>query len=379
MVKMQLVFLSLFVLAASAARSGSGLGLSLAKLGDEINDQAHCGPKGCALYLNRDLPEGLVNDEEAIARVNSLATTWIAEKSDRFANHTYTHVSKLCGTVLKGEKGFFSLPEKETSEIKNVELPDNFDAREQWTQCATIGTIRDQSSCGSCWAFGSTEAFEDRACISGQPSIERSVEDTTGCCGILNCAFSMGCNGGQPSGAWHWFKNTGVVTGGDYEDISKGTTCKPYTLAPCAHHVAPGKYPACPSSEYPTPKCSSSCSEGSYTTGYSGDKLKAKSAYSVSGVQNIMNDIYTNGPVTGAFSVYSDFPTYKSGVYTKTAGSSMLGGHAIKIFGWGVENGVDYWLVANSWNEQWGDGGTFKIKRGVDECGIESQISAGLV
>uniref|UniRef100_A0A8W8NDP1 Peptidase C1A papain C-terminal domain-containing protein n=3 Tax=Ostreidae TaxID=6563 RepID=A0A8W8NDP1_MAGGI len=52
-------------------------------------------------------------------------------------------------------------------------------------------------------------------------------------------------------------------------------------------------------------------------------------------------------------------------------------GHAIKILGWGTENGDDYWLVANSWNPDWGDQGFFKILRGQDECGIESQISAG--
>jgi cathepsin B len=45
-----------------------------------------------------------------------------------------------------------------------------------------------------------------------------------------------------------------------------------------------------------------------------------------------------------------------------------LGGHAIKIMGWGTEAGVDYWLVANSWNEDWGDKGTFKIRRSVRFC-----------
>ena len=38
------------------------------------------------------------------------------------------------------------------------------------------------------------------------------------------------------------------------------------------------------------------------------------------------------------------------------------------------ENGEDYWLVNNSWNSDWGDKGTFKILRGVDECGIEDEV-----
>merc|ERR1712062_801708 len=53
-------------------------------------------------------------------------------------------------------------------------------------------------------------------------------------------------------------------------------------------------------------------------------------------------------------------------------------GHAIRILGWGEENGTPYWLVANSWNYDWGDNGTFKILRGSDHCGIESSVVAGL-
>jgi cathepsin B len=73
------------------------------------------------------------------------------------------------------------------------------------------------------------------------------------------------------------------------------------------------------------------------------DKHHGASAYSVpSDEAKIATEIMTNGPVEGAFSVYEDFLTYKSGVYTHTSGQ-MLGGHAIKILGWGVDGGVKYW------------------------------------
>ena len=55
--------------------------------------------------------------------------------------------------------------------------------------------------------------------------------------------------------------------------------------------------------------------------------------------------------------------TYKSGVYQHKTGQ-FLGGHAVKIIGWGVLSGTKYWLVANSWNPTWGDHGFFKILRG---------------
>ena len=83
---------------------------------------------------------------------------------------------------------------------------------------------------------------------------------------------------------------------------------------------------------------------------------------------------------TGAFplAVYADFVNYKSGVYHHVSGQ-LLGGHAIRILGWGNEDGTDYWLVANSWNEDWGDQGFFKIVKGKDECGIEDGAVAGLI
>ena len=93
----------------------------------------------------------------------------------------------------------------------------------------------------------------------------------------------------------------------------------------------------------------------------------------------MQQDIYTNGPITGMFFVHQSFTNYKSGVYhvTQPLKDPMLGGHAIKIMGWGEEGGLPYWLVANSWNEEWGDHGYFKIKRGSNECQIENPVING--
>jgi len=76
-----------------------------------------------------------------------------------------------------------------------------------------------------------------------------------------------------------------------------------------------------------------------------------------------------------AFDVYEDFYKYKSGIYEYTAGD-LVGGHAVRIVGYGTENGVDYWKVANSWDWYWGEAGYFRIRRGTNECGFESEITS---
>ena len=229
-----------------------------------------------------------------------------------------------------------------------------------------------------------------------------SVEDTTACCSGVSCGFSAGCNEGmlsyhflsiyaksqngiiniyifycrQPTAAWQWFESAGCPSGGDYDDIGKTDTCEPYSLKPCAHHVTNASYTPCPTKEYPTPKCKSECSNSGYSKSWTDDKHYAAKAYSLRTVNSMMQDLYEFGSITAAFTVYEDFLSYKSGVYVHKTGQA-LGGHAIKIIGYGVENGVEYWLCNNSWNDTWGDNGFYKIKKGVNECGIESDVSSG--
>ncbi|XP_067833348.1 cathepsin B-like [Heptranchias perlo] len=212
--------------------------------------------------------------------------------------------------------------------------------------------------------------MSDRICIhsKGQVNVEISAEDLLSCCG-LECG--NGCNGGYPSGAWEFWTEIGLVSGGLYQS---NIGCRPYSIPPCEHHVN-GSRPEC-SGEIGTPICSKRCEAG-YSPNYKKDKHYGLTSYSVgSDITEIMMEIYKNGPVEAALVVYTDFLHYKAGVYQHEAGE-LIGGHAIKILGWGEENGIPYWLVANSWNTDWGDNGFFKILRGSDECGIEREIVAG--
>ena len=172
--------------------------------------------------------------------------------------------------------------------------------------------------------------------------------------------------------AWEFWQNHGIVSGGPY---GSNEGCQPYPFPKCRHHTDVGPYPAC-GTRKPTPDCTKTCVPG-YNKTYEDDKNFGLDAYQVANdVAAIQTEIMTKGPVEAGFIGYSDYLSYKTGVYKHVQGE-YLGGHAVKILGWGVEEGVPYWLVANSWNEYWGDKGFFKILRGQDECGIEGSIVAG--
>ena len=97
--------------------------------------------------------------------INEMKTSWKAGVNERFNELTIGDVKKLLGTLETPEDK--KLPYKKISLIQS--LPENFDLREQWPQCESLQEIRDQSTCGSCWAFGAAEAMSDRICIASKP------------------------------------------------------------------------------------------------------------------------------------------------------------------------------------------------------------------
>ncbi|XGW24242.1 hypothetical protein V3C99_005992, partial [Haemonchus contortus] len=253
------------------------------------------------------------------------------------------------------------------------DIPESYDPRTIWKNCTSLFTIRDQANCGSCWAVSTAAAISDRICMAtkAKKQVYISATDLVACC----TACGYGCEGGWPIAAWKFFIYDGLVSGGDYRSKD---CCRPYPIHPCGHHGNDTYYGECWGMAR-TPRCRKTCQPG-FRKSYRMDKRHGKTAYKIPpSVKAIQRDILENGPVVAAFAVYDDFRHYKSGVYEHTAGE-LRGYHAVKMIGWGKDsNGTDYWLIANSWHNDWGEDGFFRIRRGNDECEIESDVTGGLI
>ncbi|CAJ0591073.1 unnamed protein product [Cylicocyclus nassatus] len=235
--------------------------------------------------------------------------------------------------------------------VMNEDLPESFDAREKWPDCVSIKTIRDQANCES--------KGRDQRIISDY--------DILACCGSW---CGDGCKGGYMLKAFEFVLLSGVVTGGSYKAKD---CCKPYPFHPCGHHEGQPYYGECLKDNADTPPCRKLC-QIRYKSEYPVDKIFGDSAEFVNASElAIQKEIFEKGPVQAGFIVYDDFQYYQKGVYVYTWGAEA-GGHAVKIIGWGVENGVKYWLISNSWNSDWGEKGLFKIRRGTNECQIEEMV-----
>ena len=216
----------------------------------------------------------------------------------------------------------------------NDELPTDFDWRQKNAKC--VHPVRDQGHCGSCWAHAASEVMSDRFCIASNGQIDVTFSPQQ----LVDCdPVDHGCMGGFLTTPFIYYAAVGATTDECYGDYVSGKTGK----------------------------ASQSC----FLTKWACKSYKA-SLFSIKWLMNpeaIKKDLYENGPVNTGFKVYEDFRNYKSGIYKHTTGE-MLGGHAVKIVGWGKEGDQEYWIVQNSWSPSWGEDGFFKIAFG--DCGIDS-------
>ncbi|XP_027798291.1 dipeptidyl peptidase 1 isoform X1 [Marmota flaviventris] len=207
-----------------------------------------------------------------------------------------------------------------------------------------VSPVRNQGSCGSCYSFASMGMLEARIRIltnNSQTPILSPQE-------VVSCSqYAQGCEGGFPY----------LIAGKYAQDFGLvEEACFPYTGtdSPCTVKKDCFRYY---SSEY------------YYVGGFYGGCNEAL----------MKLELVHRGPMAVAFEVHDDFLHYHSGIYHHTGlrdpfNPFELTNHAVLLVGYGTDlaTGIDYWIVKNSWGTNWGESGYFRIRRGTDECAIES-------
>jgi len=189
-----------------------------------------------------------------------------------------------------------------------------------------VTPVKNQGSCGSCWAFADTANAESATLIKAGTSYSQNPIDFSEQI-VLSCSNSGSCEGGLPEEAGNFL----VFSGTNNE------SCFPYSATDSA--------------------CISACQNWQETATKIDNQLNGImfQPYDVTQLKKI---IYKYGPVVVTFLVYSDFSYYTKGVYRNVWGS-FEGGHAVQVVGYDDAN--QCFIAKNSWGPYWGEGGYFRI------------------
>jgi len=244
-------------------------------------------------------------------------------------------------------------------------FPTSFNALDQW-KLRDHGVL-DQGSCGACFAFTAATTVTYRAMIGGFSIQAKGIASpqTIIDCGQGLSYLSAPCLGGSFPLAMFMATNGGLGT------------CSPGN-AGCRSGCVPYCSQTCP----PNPQtCRNNCTSG---TGL-GPLVYASTPYRVlnTTVAGIKQEVITNGPVATRFDVYAAWMRFMSTTPTAVFdpedlyaldGSDLQGGHNSVIVGWGSDSRGDYWILQNSWNTWWGDGGFFYVRAGYNIMAIEEYV-----
>lgn len=316
--------------------------------------------------------------------------------------------SRPTNTVLRGESKtvdskYAGLPKAKPSRTW-IKAPDSFDGRKVWH--GLLSPVMNQGTCGSCWAFASTSTLADRFNIQSMGLMHVWLSPVK----LILCDFrgkefdvvhpdtdpdqlanidtaslsNNACYGNSLYDAWRYLYVVGTNT----------EQCIPYnknlgpgeeqTFQKLSKFDDPSRLPLC---TVVAGKIGDMCANVHYdaSTGEEiGDPSRFYRAIHFYSVDNneydIRHNIFCWGPVSTGMKVYPDFYTFdaKNEIYEWNGHGPEVGGHAIEIVGWGEDNGKKYWIIKNSWGDKWGDGGYFRMIRGVNNCQIEENIITGV-
>ena len=218
---------------------------------------------------------------------------------------------------------------------KKTPLPPYFDAVERWPECIHLTT--QQGPC-HCWAVTSTEILSDRVCIKSKGAVKVLLSPEY----LLSCdSEDQQCNGGMPR-----FEHI-------FQFLTEQGAVEEKCMAYDPHASSP---PTCPTEG----KCPID------TAVWKTYKCKQGSFKGYKEVEEIKEELMTNGPLYCRMNLPRGYHDYKSGVFYQASGE-LMGGHAMKLVGWGIENGIEYWRLINWFGESFGENGFIRVKIGTSE------------
>lgn len=291
------------------------------------------------------LDQPFKNDHGLIKQINSVQSSWTAGAYDEYDLMTWGQMLQKAG----GAKTYAPLPKPApvTEEVAKIadSLPDSFDWRAVDGQ-SFVPSVRNQGQCGSCYSFSSVGMLEARFRVASNNTFKPVFSPQE----IVSCGeYSQGCEGGFPYLiAGKYAEDFGVVEESCYKYEGKDSSCK---KTKCKRYYA---------------------TDYQYVGGY----------YGACNEPLMRIQLVKNGPMSVSFEVLDDFFQYKGGIYHHTGLGENLGkfnpfhltNHAVLLVGYGADNatGEKFWIVENSWGQDWGENGYFRIRRGTDEVSIES-------
>ncbi|XP_050528093.1 cathepsin B-like cysteine proteinase 6 [Daktulosphaira vitifoliae] len=304
-------------------------------------------------------------EKELIEIINSTPnTTW---QAGSYPNKVYQFniIPKNTTEIdskIKKLFGFFKL---------SYEIPVQFDARVKWSsinsnstdKCPSIKKVFNNGKCKCGWAVAIASVLSDRQCIASEYKIKHSMSAHYL---ISCCKHCCGCNGGNIRSAWEFVKHKGIVTGGPYKSnlvISiNDNGCQPFMTPPCQRtfecSTETSLIPECMEKTCRSHKVNDEIIKAEFIKTYVIDYLSLPRKHP----SEIMKDLMEYGPLQVSMHMYEDFRVYTTGIYTHIVGE-FEGDHAVKLIGWGTDNGHKYWLLINSFGYLWGENGTFRIPR----------------